>query len=116
MEHVEVHIVNYDQSNHTVVAYFTGIQDGVQYSTPSYSFSVTNYNSPTVEDLVKDLARTGFQYLLQIAENSTAVVSSPLISQLNSLTNTNHKFSYNELQSDIHLTNLDVNTDLEIQI
>jgi hypothetical protein len=117
MDSVQVHIDSYDESSHSIVAHFTGIEGNIEYSTPKYSFSASNYDASSMEDLVRKLAQTGLAYLQQEAAKQKAASDTDLIDQLKSLNNTQHSFDANDLiPPPVQPVNTGVADNLEIQI
>lgn len=117
MQSVQVHVDSYDEQNHSVVAHFTGIEDGVEYTTPKYSFSAANYDSTSVVDMVKKLAQTGLAYLQQEAAKQKSSRDSDFIEQLKNLNSTTHSFDSTDLTPPpVQPVNVGVADNLEIQI
>jgi len=116
MESVQVHVDSYDETTHSIVAHFTGIEDGVEYTTQKYSFDAINYDFISAEDFIKKLAQTGVAYLRQEADKQKLSIDTGLKEQFKSLNNTVHNFDASELS----ISNLPLNTNivdnLEIQI
>jgi hypothetical protein len=117
MESVQVNIDSYDEQNHSVVAHFTGTENGVEYTTPKYAFSAANYDSNSIEDLVKKLAQTGLAYLQQEAAKQKSTSDSNFIEQLKSLNSTTHTFDPADLTPPpVQPINVGVADNLEIQL
>ena len=117
MESVQVHIDSYDEASHSVVAHFTGIEGNVEYSTPKYAFSASNYDANSLDDLVKKLAQTGLAYLEQEAAKQKSIGNVDFIDQLKSLNNTSHSFNSADLvPPPVQPINTNVADNLEIQL
>lgn len=117
MESVQVNIDSYDEQTHSVVAHFTGIEDGVEYTTPKYAFSASNYDSTSIDDLIKKLAQTGLAYLQQEAAKQKSTNNTSFIDQLKSLNSTTHLFNSTDLiPPPVQPINVGVADNLEIEI
>ena len=119
MDSVQVHIDSYNEENHSLVVHFTGMYDGVEYTTEKYAFSALAYNPSlvasvlsqsqfSIDDVVKQLARIGAGYLQQLVNKQQIADNPNWLNNIKALSNTSHTVS----GSDLNLNNTPVNTDM----
>ena len=65
MNNVKVNIENFDENSHSVIVSFSGIENDVEYRTPSYAFQTYNFNSSDTSEIINQLAILGSTYLIQ---------------------------------------------------
>lgn len=117
MDSVKVNIDSYDENTHSILVHFTGIENGVEYSTEKYAFNTSNYDTSSLDEIVKKLAQTGLAYLNQLAAKQKIANDANLIEQLKTLNNTSHSFNVEDLiPPAVEPINTGIADNLEIQI
>ena len=99
MESVVVNVIEYQESEYSLIVNFSGIIDGTHYQTPNYSFQVLNYNTSDHQEILKRIASVGKSYIEQMAAKETFHQNDELINNLKNLNSSNNRF----LVSDITL-------------
>ena len=122
MDSVQVHIDSYDENSHSLTVHFTGMLNGVEYSTSQYAFSSLAYNPDLVasvltqfniDEIIKQLAKIGKVYLEQEVNRQQISNNTSWIDNLKSLSNTSYTVSGSDLSSN-NQVNTDVVDNLEI--
>jgi hypothetical protein len=97
MDSVRVNVESYDETTHSLVVNFSGMQGSTEYTTPSYAFQVANYNTSDLDTIIKKIAQVGSQYLDQLAAKDTLSNNSDLVNQLKNLESANYNFTPDQL-------------------
>jgi hypothetical protein len=117
MDTEQVHIDSYDEKSHSVTAHFTGVKDGVEYSTAKYAFGATSNEASSTESLIKKLAQIGLAYLNQEVEKQQSISDENVKEQLRALNNTTHSFTSADFTTTHYpAVNINIVDNLEIQI
>jgi hypothetical protein len=97
MDVVRVNVDHYDESTHSLIVNFYGVENGIEYTTPNYAFQVANYNASDIDTIIKSIAQVGITYLQQLSAKQNLVNNNTLLDQLKNLNEANYNFTSDQL-------------------
>jgi hypothetical protein len=99
MENIEVFIERYDSDNHSLVAHFKSVIDGIEHTTPSFNFQPFQLNVSSTQELLEKMAELGVISIENEIAKKQFIDSTNFLDEMSKLEGKSFIFNANEVRT-----------------